>query len=264
MSQARQSGYADNPDYDVHFEPCPKRIRAFLGGEAVADSTRAMRLHETRHLPVYYFPREDVRLDLLSRAEHSTYCPYKGEASYWTVEAGETQAENAVWSYETPYPETAEIRDYMAFYWNRMEHWMEEDEEVCVHARDPYVRIDVVKSFRPVEVRHFGRAVARSDAALFLFETGLPTRYYLPADDVDMAALAATATRTMCPYKGEANYWSLVDGAEREEDAVWSYASPLPECAAIAGHLCFYQERVEAILVGGKAVERPETKWSRR
>ena len=262
-SPPRKSGYADNPGYDVHLEACPKRIRVYLGGEAVADSTRVMRMHETRHLPVYYFPRDDVRLDLLSATNHTSFCPYKGEASYWTVDAGGKQAENAVWSYEAPFPETPEIRDYMAFYWNRMERWMEEDEEVFVHARDPYVRLDVVRSRRPVEVHHFGRTVARSENALFLFETGLPTRYYLPLADVDAAILKAVPTTSLCPYKGEARYWDLVDGDRREADAVWSYSDPLPECAAIADHLCFYQERMEAILVDGLPVERPVTKWSK-
>ncbi len=259
----RASGYAANPDYDVHFEPCPKRVRVFLGGEAIADSTGVMRMHETAHLPVYYFPRPDVRLDLLSPSEHSTFCPYKGEASYWTIGAGAQRAENTVWSYQQPFPETAEIRDYMAFYWNRIDSWMEEDEEVFVHARDPYVRLDVLRSRRPVEVRHYGRALARSENALFLFETGLPTRYYLPADDVDMTRLEATATRSRCPYKGEAIHWSLVDGESREEDLVWSYPDPLPECASIKHRLCFPQERVEAILVDDAPIVRPTTKRSK-
>ena len=221
-------------------------------------------LFETRHIPVYYFPRTDVRMDLLQRTAHSTHCPFKGDASYWSVKVGDRVAENAVWSYEDPYPQTMEIKDYLAFYWNRMDHWYEEDEEVFVHARDPYKRIDIVRSRRPVKVLLGGRTVAESSDTRFLFETGLPTRYYLPAADVDMSLLRVSAAETQCPYKGTARYWSADIDGQSFDDIVWCYPDPVAEAAAIKDLMCFYNEQVDAILVDGVEQPKPQTKWSKR
>ena len=192
-------GFAEHPDYRVDFAPCAKRVRVVFGGETIADSTRVMLMRETRHIPVYYFPRDDVRTEAMTRTDHSSFCPFKGDASYWSIEAGGKTAENAVWSYETPFAETAQIKDAMAFYWDRVDAWFEEDEEVFVHARDPHVRIDILESSRPVRVVLGGATVAETKRARFLFETGQPTRYYIPADDARMERLTRTETRTALP-----------------------------------------------------------------
>ncbi len=256
------SKYDQHPDYDVHFEPCPKRLRVMFNGEVVADTTRAQYLRETKHLPVYYFPMGDVRRDLLIATNHSSHCPFKGDASYWTVKVGDREAENAVWSYNQPYPEVAEIKDYLAFYWDRMDHWYEEDEEVFVHPRDPKVRLDILDSSRPVQVTVSGQVVADSNKARLLFETGLPTRYYLPQDDVHLDFLQPSDLHTSCPYKGTANYWHVKLGNEIFKDMVWCYPDPLAEAARIKGYLCFFNEQVSAIHVDGAETERPVTKWS--
>ena len=172
------------------------------------------------------------------------------------------RAENAVWSYETPYEEVAGIRDYMAFYWNRMDHWYEEDEEVYVHARDPYARIDVLESHRKVTVKLGGEVLAESQRALFLVETGLPVRYYLPREDVRQDRLEASDSHSACPYKGTASYCTAKVGGRRFEDVVWSYLDPLPECGRIKDYLCFYNERVDEILIDGEVQPKPKTKWS--
>ncbi len=135
-------GFAKHPEYRVELLACPKRVRATFGGETLADSTGALLMRETGIAPVYYFPRADVRLDLMERTEHATFCPFKGEASYWTLAAGGRRAENAAWSYETPYREVHEIGGYLAFYRDRMDQWHEEDEEVFVQARRPSRRRD--------------------------------------------------------------------------------------------------------------------------
>lgn len=255
-------GYAKHPGYRIDFEPCAKRVRVVFNGETVADSTAVRLLHETAHIPVYYFPREDVRLDLLTRTDHGSYCPFKGDASYWTLSVGDRQAENAVWSYEAPYVEVAGIKDTMAFYWNRMDQWFEEDEEVFVHARDPYVRLDVLPSSRPVKIVAGGEVVAESSRAKFLFETGLPTRYYVPREDVRQDLLVASDSHTACPYKGTASYQSLQIGDRRLEDIVWFYPDPVREVAPIKDHLCFYNEKVDAVFVDGVEQAKPKTKWS--
>ncbi len=255
-------GPARRPDHVVTFEPSPKRVRVRFNGETLADTTRALLVRETGRVPVYYFPQEDVATGFLERSARRTRCPYKGEAAYWTVAVGDRRAEDAVWSYETPCEDVAGLAGHMAFYWDRMDAWFEEDEEVFVHARDPYVRIDILASSRPVRVVLGGRAVAESRRALFLFETGLPTRYYLPPGDVESDLLRPSSTRTACPYKGTARYWSMEVGGRLFQDIIWSYPNPVPESARIEGYLCFFNERVDAILVDGVEVPKPRTKWS--
>lgn len=188
--------------------------------------------------------------------------PPQGEASYWSLDVGGRVAENALWHYEAPYEGVAGIRDYVALAWKAMDHWYEEDEEVYVHARDPYVRIDVLESHREVTVQLGGETLAQSRRALFLFETGLPVRYYLPRADVRTAALEASHSHSACPYKGTAGYFTANVGSRRFEDIAWSYADPLPECGRIKDHLCFYNERVDAILIDGEAQPKVKTKWS--
>ncbi|MGH7110373.1 MAG: DUF427 domain-containing protein [Stellaceae bacterium] len=261
-SQTRAPGFQSNPDYRITFEPSPRRVRVAFNGAVVADSTKAHLLFETRHLPVYYFPRADVRTDLLRPTDHHTFCPYKGTASYWTIEAGGRTSENAVWAYPEPFAEVAAISDFVAFYWDRVDHWYEEDDEIFVHPRDPYKRVDVVNASRPVRVVLGGETVAETRRARFLFETRLPTRYYIPPEDVRMDLLAPSDKRTACPYKGRARYWSARIGDRVFADIVWSYPEPIAECPKIAGYLCFFNERVDAILVDGVEVPRPLTPWS--
>ena len=117
----------NHPARRLDVDPCPARVRVELGGEVVADSTRTLVMREADYAPVHYFPRDDVRMDLLIRTEHATRCPYKGDASYWTVEAGGRTAENAVWSYEDPIPGMTGIAGYLAFYRDRMDAWSEEE-----------------------------------------------------------------------------------------------------------------------------------------
>ena len=255
-------GHGRRPDHVVSLEPSPKRVRVRFNGEFVADTTRALLVRETGHVPVYYFPPDDVATDLLRASDLRTHCPFKGEASYWTVVVDGRTAEDAVWSYRTPRGNLADLAGHMAFYWDRMDAWFEEDEEVFVHARDPHVRIDILASSRPVRVVLGGRTVAESRRARFLFETGLPTRYYLPPEDVTADLLRPSETRTACPYKGVARYWSMEIGGRLFEDIIWSYPDPVHESARIEGYLCFFNERVDAIFVDGAETAKPHTKWS--
>jgi class 3 adenylate cyclase/uncharacterized protein (DUF427 family) len=122
--------------YHVVVEPCPKRVRVVFAGETIADSTDALVFRETRLPQVYYFPRKDVRMDLLQRTEHRTHCPFKGNASYWSIAAGNQVTENVVWSYENPLQDAHEIRGYLAFTWNAMEAWHEDEQQVLEQTRD--------------------------------------------------------------------------------------------------------------------------------
>jgi uncharacterized protein (DUF427 family) len=248
--------------HTLYFENSPRWVRVMLGGETIADSKRVKLLHETGHLPVYYFPEEDVRMDLLEESDLTTSCPFKGEASYWSVRAGDKVAENAVWSYPEPIDSAPPIGGYLAFYWPMMDHWYEEDEEVFVHPRDPYHRVDILESSRHVKVRVNGEVVAQTDRPKLLFETGLPTRYYIPPEDVSQEALVESEKKTRCPYKGVASYWSVEAGGERVEDIVWYYPEPIPEAAKIKGLLAFFNEEVDLevdLEVDCEEKERPQT-----
>lgn len=156
-----------------------------------------------------------------------------------------------MWSYEQPYAEVPYIQGYLAFYWNRVDAWYEEDEEIFVHPRDPYVRIDVRESRRRVRILLGGETLADSRRARFLFETGVVTRYYFPPEDVRRELLEPSATLTRCPYKGQASYWGVRIGGTLHPDLVWSYPEPLGEAAAIKGLLAFYHEKVDALEVEG-------------
>jgi uncharacterized protein (DUF427 family) len=260
--EGRESGFKTNPDYKVTLEQSPRRVRVRFNGDTIADSTNAHLLFETRHLPVYYFPRADVRMDLLTPTEHHTFCPYKGAASYWTIHVGGRSAENAVWGYPDPYDEVPQLKDFVAFYWDRVDSWYEEDEEIFVHPRDPYKRVDVINSSRHVRVVLGGETVADTRHARFLFETRLPTRYYIPPEDVRRDLLVPSEKVTRCPYKGEAHYYSVRIGDRLFEDIVWYYPDPIAECPKIKGYLCFFNEQVDDIQLDGASVPRPVTPWS--
>jgi uncharacterized protein (DUF427 family) len=249
-------------DAVVRVEPTPKRVRAMFGDETVVDSRRALILFEQGHLPVYYFPLEDVRADLLEPSDKHTTCPRKGEASYWSVRAGDRVAQNAVWRYPEPIDGCPDISGHVAFYWDKMDSWWEEDDQVFKHARDPYHRVDVLRSSRHVRVELDGEVVADTHRPLLLLETSLPPRWYIPRADVRFDLLRPTDTTTTCPYKGNASYFTAVIGDTEHDDIAWSYVTPIPECPKIEQAVCFFNERVD-LTVDGERQERPETPWSR-
>jgi uncharacterized protein (DUF427 family) len=249
------------PGKALYLEPTPKRIRVVVGGETIADSRHAFMLHESGHQPIYYFPPEDVRGDVLEPSDRHTRCPKKGEASYYTIRAGSNVVEAGAWYYPEVLPGAPpELRNLIAFYFDRMDRWLEEDEEIFVHPRDPYHRVDVVPSSRHLTVSLDGEVLAESTRAMALFETNLPTRWYLPVEDV-AAELEPTDTVTRCPYKGTAGYYSVRVGGEPVKDLVWFYEEPFDEVRRIAGLVCFFNERVDLELDSELQV-RPESPWS--
>jgi uncharacterized protein (DUF427 family) len=249
-------------DRVVFVEPTIKHVRAMFGGETVADSRRVLVLFEEGHLPVYYFPLDDVNQDLLEASEHRTTCPRKGEAGYWSIRVGDAVAENAAWRYPEPIEDCPDISNHVAFYWNAMDSWWEEDDQVFKHARDPYHRVDVLRSSRHVKVELDGTVVAETHRPLLLVETGLPARWYVPRADVRFDLLTPTDTQSTCPYKGVASYFSARIGHEEYEDVAWSYVAPWPECPKIEQAMCFFNERDAVTLtVDGEDVERPNTHW---
>jgi uncharacterized protein (DUF427 family) len=247
-------------DRVVFVEPTIKRVRAVYGGETIADSKRVLVLFEKGHLPVYYFPLEDVREDLLEATEKHTTCPRKGEASYSSIRVGDRVAPDAAWRYPEPIDDCPDISGHVAFYWNSMDSWWEEDDQVFKHARDPYHRVDVLRSSRHVRVEVDGEVLAETDRPLLLLETGLPARWYIPRGDVRFDLLTPTDTESTCPYKGIASYFTARVGDSEYEDIAWSYLAPWPECPKIEQAVCFFNERVD-LTVDGEDQERPQTHW---
>ena len=246
------------PGTALYLEPTPKRIRVEVGGELIADSRRAMLLHESGLQPIYYFPPEDVRDEFLEPSDRHTHCPKKGDASYFTIRAGGEVVEAGAWYYPDPLPDAPSLlKDAIAFYFDRMGRWLEEGEQIGVHPRDPYHRIDVLATDRQMRVSLDGELLAETSRALGLFESNLPARWYIPREDV-VATLEPSETVTRCPYKGTAGYYSVVpDG----KDLVWYYDEPLAEVGRIRGMLCFFNERVD-IELDGELQERPASRWS--
>ena len=236
-----------------------KRVRVMFGGEIVADTIRPLLVWEKPYYPTYYFPAPDVRRELLVTAGVSERSPSRGDAERLTVQVGDREAEAAVGFRETS--PVDELADTYTFDWGAMDHWFEEDEEVFVHARDPHRRVDALRSSRHIRVSVDGVEIADSVRPVILFETGLPARYYLPKTDVRMDLLRPTNSATACPYKGTARYWSVVLDDAVYRDLAWGYDAPLPESAAVAGLISFYNEKVD-IVVDGVPQDQPRTVFS--
>jgi uncharacterized protein (DUF427 family) len=249
------------PNAYLVFEESPRRVRAFLGGIAVADSRRMMLLHESGRLPVYYFPREDVLTELLEPSPRTTEDERKGPASYWHVRANGNVAENAALAYGRPPAGAPDLSGYVSFDWDAMDAWYEEDDEVFRHARDPYHRVDVLSSSRQIRVHLDGELLAETLRPWLLFETGLPTRYYIPKLDVRMELLTRSNGETVCPYKGTASYWTASVAGTTYENIAWSYEHPIVECPKIGGLIAFFNEKVD-VDVDGEREQRPQTIWS--
>jgi uncharacterized protein (DUF427 family) len=232
----------------VRTEPSAKRIRAYLGGELVADTTRPVLVWEVPYYPTYYFLVEDVRLDLLQPDGGADHSPNRGDGRTFTIRAGGKEAAGAAVRYEDSPNE--ELRDLIRLEWDAMDAWFEEDEEVFIHPRDPHTRVDILPSSRHVRVEVDGVTIAESGSPRLLFETGLPVRYYLPKTHVRMDLLTPTDTVSRCPYKGQAEYWSVRAGATVHDDLAWSYRTPLPESERIAGLISFYNDKVDLYVDG--------------
>ena len=249
---------------ELRHEPTEKRVRALVGDETVVDSARALLVWEPRRVvPEYAVPEADVRGELVpGAAGERSDAPVLHPGIPFTVHSaagepldlrlgGETRAGAAF------RPEDDDLAGYVLLGFKAFDRWLEEDEPVLSHPRDPYHRVDTRRSARSVRIEIEGEVVAESTRATLVFETGLPTRFYLPREDV-RADLEPSDRLSYCPYKGQASYWSA--GGQR--DVAWTYADPLPDAVALAGLVAFYDERVDVVLDGERR-ERPVTVFSR-
>lgn len=249
--------------------PSPKWVRVFLGGKAVADSKNALLLRGHGQIAVYYFPPAGVRMELLEPANGGEVTE-QGEGPWpdpprekrvYTVRAGDEVAENAAWQVEAS-SEHPELEGYVAFAWQAMDAWFEEDYQIRAHPHDPYHLIDVRPSSRHVRVVIDGETVAETRRPVLLFETGLPTRYYIPKMDVRMALIEEGSRTTHCAYKGTAPHYSVRVGDNVVKNIAWHYPFPERGYEAIQNLIAFYQERIDDFYVDGQRLEKVNTQWS--
>jgi uncharacterized protein (DUF427 family) len=245
----------------IWWEDSPRWVRGKLDREVVVDSRRVKLLHESGLMLRWYFPLEDVRQDVLEASERHTYCPIKGQASYFGLRVGDRAVENAAWTYPEPIEGAPPLAGYLSFYWEKLDEWWEEDERVYVHPRDPYHRVDVLRTSRRVQVSVNGRELADTTRALVLFESSLPPRWYLPREDVRPELLREVENTTRCPYKGIASYYAVEADGHVEDVLGWTYPEPIRDVESIAGRIAFFDERVD-VTVDGEPQERPQTPWS--
>ena len=252
---------------ELRYEPTEKHVRAVLGEHTVADSYAAMLVWEPRRvLPSYAVPEGDVLAELAP----SSAPPPEGDADAPLLHGGHPfgihstpgEALDVRVGGETRQgaafkPTDRDLAGYVVLDFHAFDRWYEEEDTVVAHPRDPFHRVDVLHSSRHVRVELDGELVAESSRATLLFETSLPTRFYLPREDV-LIDLRPSGKRTYCPYKGQASYWSLELPGRSHQDLAWSYEDPLQDAAPVAGLVAFFDERVDVVLDGERR-SRPRT-----
>ncbi len=239
-----------------HVEPVPRRIRAVLAGHTVLDTTLAMYVWEWPYYPQYYIPLGDVNSDLLIDEQHSQHL-HRGTAHLHGLRVGDIVRPSSARLYADDAVDG--IANTVRFEWDALDAWFEEDEEVFVHPRNPYTRVDALRSTRHVRIELDGTVLAESASPVMVFETGLPTRYYFNRTEVNFDHLEPSDTVTSCPYKGQTSgYWAVRLADTTHPDLAWAYDFPTRQLLPIAGLIAFYNEQVD-ITVDGEMLPRPTT-----
>ena len=228
-------------------EPAPRRVRGFLGHELVFDTTSARYVWEVPYYPQYYVPLADVRTEFLRDENHPQKVQFGPSRLHSVVGAGLAYKSAArVFDADSGSPVAGTVR----FEWDKL-RWFEEDEPIYGHPRNPYSRVDALRSHRHIRVDLDGVVLADTHTPVLLFETGLPTRYYIDPTDVAFEHLEPSSTQTLCPYKGvTSGYWSVRAGDTVHPDLAWTYHYPLPSVAPIAGMVAFYNEKLDIVVDG--------------
>ncbi|MFV8048549.1 DUF427 domain-containing protein [Mycobacterium sp. 48b] len=249
----------------LRYQPTAKRIRICLGGEPVADTGAAVLIWEPRRVvPTYAVPRSALTAQLVPAGgdvgddeipgfldPSVPFTAHTCPGTAFDVIAGDETGAAAAYQPDDPELAGYVILDFATF------EWREEDEPIVAHPHDPFHRIDIRRSRRRIRIELDGKVLAESASPMLLFETGLPTRHYLPREDVT-AVLDVSDTVTYCAYKGRATYYSLPGGPA---DLAWSYHEPLIDAVQVRDHICFFDERVD-VFVDGERMDRPVTPWS--
>jgi uncharacterized protein (DUF427 family) len=239
-------GFPAMSDLRDRVEPVPRRLRGVVEGVTVFDTIDAVYAWDTVKYPHYLVPLADVDPRYLVDEDRQQDLR-RGTTRLHGLRVGDTSLASVARLYDTT---AGPVADLVRFDWDALD-WFEEDEQVFVHPRNPYTRVDALRSSRHVRVELGGHRLAESRSTVLVFETGLPTRYYLDRTCVDWTLLRRTQTRTACPYKGEtSDYWTAEVPGRVEADVAWSYRQPFPALAPIGGLVAFYNDRVDLIVDG--------------
>jgi uncharacterized protein (DUF427 family) len=254
---------SNNPDRDYprmaaergRIEPAPRRVRGYFDNTLVFDTTGARYVWEAPYYPQYYIPISDVRTEHLLDEDHPQRLQLgQSRLHSLTSERRTHQAAARVYDTDSDSP----VAGYVRFEWDALA-WFEEDEQIIGHPRNPYVRVDALRSNRHVRVEIDGVVLAETRSPVLLFETGLPTRYYIDRTDVSFEHLDASNTQSVCPYKGiTSRYWSARVGDALHPDIAWTYEYPMSQVAPVAGLIAFYNEKLD-IFLDGHELPRPRT-----
>jgi len=238
--------------------PVPRRIRGTKDGETLVDTARALYVWEWPHYPHYYVPRADVNMEAF--VEGDVVTTPQGKARHLALKVGAVEHRPAARLITTS--AIPGLADMVRIEWSAIDHWFEEDEEVFVHPRSPYKRVDALRSNRAVRVELKGIVLAEARSCVMVFETGLPTRYYVDPTNVRFTLLTPSATRTQCPYKGKTGgYWSATVHDTSLPDVAWMYTFTTGAMIPIAGLVAFLNEKVD-IFIDGEPQPRPVTHFT--
>jgi len=257
-----------------YFELSPKRIRAIHSNVLLFDTTSALLLWEHPYYPTIYIPVTNLITGLTSSSNKLSFRDDPDSKSNgdiykkvvrklleefkiveeWRITEivvsgveGEEKVIKDVVEFEG-----GKLDGFVRIPFDAVDLWLEESIPMHVHIRDPYKRIDTLKSTRHITIKIDGTVMADSHSPVLLFETGLPTRYYLPPDSLTWNYIRSSDTVTRCPYKGEASYYSVKFNGKEWKDVVWYYKYPIAESLEVAGLVCFYNEKVEVWVDGVK------------
>ena len=233
---------------NIILEKSEKWIRGRINDEIIIDSKKTFILLEKGHLPIYYFPKESIKMDLLIKNTKTTFCPLKGEASYWDFNYKNQNILDMAWCYENPIQQQRELRGLFAFYWNKLDNWYEEAEEIYSYPRDPYVRVDALKSSRNVKIFLDDNLILKTNRSVILFETHKKPKYFFPINDIKVN-LVFSEKIFRCPYKGISNYLSIKDNNKTFKDIVMQYTEPRPEVSILKNLVCFENNNLLSIII---------------
>lgn len=228
-------------------ESTDRKVRVEFNGEIIAITTKSKLMIEHPGELHYYFPLEDVKQEYLENSENTETSGYKGRSTFWNIRVGDKAVDNAAWTYPETKENRPDLSGYIAFKWDAIDAWYEEDEQIFYHPRNPYHRVDAIRSSRHLKVVIDGETIAETNHPVLIFETGIKTRYYLPPEDVNQDYLTPTDSSTICPYKGEASYWTVNVKGHQFDDSVWAYPEPIEEIPKIKNMMAFWTDKDKAI-----------------
>ena len=232
------------PERLLFAEPLQRRMRIQLSNQWIADSEDVVLLHEPGRYPVAYFPQESIRSGVLTLENHRTTHRDLGDTAWYGVSCDGKRVARAAWQHVALPDHAGLLQNRIAFVWQKMDAFFEEDERIVGHATDPYHRIDIRQSSRHLVVRDGDRLIADTQRPRVLFESGYAPRWYVPRADVDDAALAPISRQTFCPYKGIASYYDIGQNTQ----AAWSYRHAWPEVARISDLVSFEPHKVSVFI----------------